>query len=280
MKRNGIDFFPFPTINSTALQFVEAKYKLRGVAIYVKILQKIFREEGYYFEISDDIILLFKQEIGVNDNIIPEVINECITRGLFDKSMYDKYSILTSDEIQKEYLNAVRKRKDIELKKEYLLPFAINFLKKAEESKKTAEEIKKTAEELNKGKESKTNKMKSTLINESDNTAVEPPCHSQLINEFKIATNKYVGDVTTIPLGVDMKLLTDKVKNSSFLMKAKNMTLKQCLNYYDKIIAGVYDNDEKTTNTNKANNVVITHTYSKDEMNSFYTNLDEINFDE
>lgn len=274
MKRNGIDFFPYPSINSTALKLLEAKFKLRGVAIYVKLLQKIFSEEGYYFEITDDVILLFKQEIGVNDNIIPEVINECIARGLFDKEMYDKYRILTSNEIQKEYLNAVRKRKDFEIKEEYRLPFATIFLKKAEEKQKTAEESEKTAEELNKGKESKIKGNKTTLIYESDNTAVEPPCHSQLIEEFKNATNKYVADVKTIPLGVDMELLTNKVKNSKFLMNAKNMTLKQCLKHYDKIIAGVYDNDAPKQNTTNTD-VILSHNYTKEELNSFYTNLDE-----
>lgn len=277
MERNGIDFFPYPSQNSTALKLVEAKYKLRGVAIYLKILQKIFNEEGYFMQISDDIILLFKQEIGVNDNIIPELINECIARGLFDKEMYERYKILTSDNIQKEYLNAVRKRKNFNIKEEYRLHFATNFLKTAEEKRKTAEEIKKTAEETDKGKESKEKKRKNTLINESEKTAVEPPCHSQQIKEFAESTNKYVGDVTTVPVGIDMQLLTKKVKESNFLMGAKNMTLKQCIKHYDKIIAGVYDNDKPKNKQN--NNVIITHDYDKEELDSYFTNLDDIKFD-
>lgn len=281
MKRNGIDFFPFPSSNSTALKLLEAKLKLRGVAIYIKLLQKIFSEEGYFYKISDDVILLLKQEIGVNDNIIPDVINECLTRGLFDKSMYEKYSILTSDEIQKEFLNAVRKRKNIEMKEEYRLLFARNFFKKAEEIEKTAEDLPKMAEEMNKGKESKVKENKVNDLEEGIkliDTTIDSPT---LINKFKNATNKYVGDVKTLPIGIDIDLLIQKVNNSDFLKNAPNFTLKQCLKNYDKIIAGVYDNDSRKINQNinvakKSSNE---RTYSSEELNSFFTNIDDIKFD-
>lgn len=279
MKFNGIDFFPFPSVNSTALKLLEAKYKLRGVAIYVKLLQKIFSEEGYYFQISDDVILLFKQEIGVNDNIIPEVIDECIARGIFDREMYEKHKILTSDEIQKEYINAVRKRKNFEIKEEYRLHFATIFMKKAEEKQKTAEEMAKTAEELDKGKESKVNEnIDNKVIEREESTSIvnktAEPFHSQ-INKFKQETGKYVSDVKVLPVGIDMDLLIDKVKKSAFLMKAKNLTLKHCLKLYDKIISGCYDNDIKQVHSSN-DNVVITHNYTEDELNSFFTNLDNL----
>lgn len=274
MERTGIDFFPFPSANSTALKLVEAKFKLRGIAIYLKLLQKIFNEEGYYFEISDDVILLLKQEMGVNDNIIPELIKECIARGLFNKEMYEKYSILTSDNIQKEYLNAVRKRKDFNIKEEYRLPFATKFLKTAEEKQKTAEEMEKTAEEIDKGKERKAKiNNKETSLKRSKETAEEPPCLTAIEN-FKKKTNKYVANVTTIPIGVDMELLTQKVLESDWLMSARNMNLKQCIKHYDEIINNNYANDKKrSTSTNEP---LITHTYTKEEANNFFTNLDEL----
>ena len=277
MERTGIDFFPFPSVNSTALKLMEAKYKLRGVAIYVKLLQKIFSEEGYYYQISDDVILLLKQEMGVNDNIIPEVINECIARGLFDKEMYEKYNILTSDNIQKEYLNAVRKRKNFNIKEEYRLPFATNFLKTAEEKQKMAVENGKTAEELNKGKESKPNlSNKETSLKRSKETADEPPSLSAIEN-FKKQTNKYVANVTEIPLGIDMELLTKKVLESDWLMQAQNMNLKQCLKHYDEIINNNYANDKrKQSNYQQKNDAVITHHYTEEEVSNLFTDLDKL----
>lgn len=274
MKFNGIDFFPFPSRNSTALQLLEAKFKLKGVAIYVKLLQKIFSEEGYFYKVSDDIILLLKQEFNLAcaDNIIQDLINECITRGIFDKFMYEKYNILTSDDIQREYLNAVRKRKKLELNKEFLLPFALNFIKRAEETQKTAED-------LEKGKERKENKKETTQVTEGyiNSLVSKNTDTSSLIDYFKNETNKYTADVTSIPIGVDMQKLTEKVKNSSFLMSANNMTLKQCLKCYDKIINGVYD-DDKPKVSNKPE-LVFKRNYSTKDLNSFFTNIDDIKFD-
>ena len=123
MERNGIDFFPYPASNPDALDFVEAKFRLRGIGVYIKILQKIFDKNGYYADMSDDAILLFNKQIGVNDSIVPDVIKECIKRGIFDKEMYEKYRIVTSEEKQKEYLIATRKRKDIKMKDEYLYAY-------------------------------------------------------------------------------------------------------------------------------------------------------------
>lgn len=315
MERTGIDFFPFPSANSTALKLVEAKFKLRGVAVYLKLLQKIFGEEGYYFEISDDVILLLKQEMGVNDNIIPELINECIARGLFDKEMYEKYSIITSDTIQKEYLNAVRKRKNFNIKEEFRLPFATKFLKTAEEKQKTAEENGKTAEEIDKGKERKGN-IKETSLKRSKETAETPPSHSQekrldtnlsntptsenlptkqrktstkaskstltaleqeQIRKFQEQTGKYVADVKKLPPNIDMDKLIAKVKQSEFLMHAHNMTLKNCLKHYSKILQGCYDN-AKPSSTKSASETVNTHAYTKEQLDSFFTNLDDWEF--
>ena len=288
MKRNGIDFFPFPSSNTTALQLFETKCKLRGVAIYLKLLQKIFYEEGYFYKISNDIILLINKEFGVNDDIVLDVINECLTRGLFDKSMYEKYNILTSDDIQKDYLNAVRKRKYIEIKEEYRLPFACNFFKKAEEIEKTAEDLLKMAEEMNKGEESKVKESKVINVEEGNNLlhSTNEQDFPTLIDKFKNATNKYVGDVKVIPIGVNIDLLIEKVNNSDFLKNAPNFTLKQCLKNYDKIIAGVYDNDSnRNRNLFKNNSAKPTaehhtneRTYTTEELNSFFTNIDDIKF--
>ena len=281
MKRNGIDFFPYPSLNNSALQLLEAKYKLKGIGVYVKLLQKIFSDEGYFYKISDDVILLLKQELNLQpaDNIIQDVIDECIARELFDKSKYVKYSILTSEEIQKEYLNAVRKRKNVDLVKNYLLPFATKFLKMAEKKQKTAEEIKKTAEDLDKGKESKGKENNINNTKEGDYTNIvtnTAPDFPSLIKKFEDATGKYTKDVKVLPIGIDMELLINKVKASDFLMRANNMSLKHCLLNYDKIISGFYDNDKPTA---QKVNLIHEHKYTTEELNSFFTNIDDIKFD-
>ena len=167
MKLQGIPYFPYPSANDDKLRFLEAKFRLKGTAIYLRLLQKIYSQNGYYYAISDKTISLLKMELNLSatDCIISEIIDFCLQEEIWSQEMYDKYNILTSEEIQKEYLNAVRKRKNIQLNQDYLLGFALQFCKSAEETQKTAEETQKTAEELNKEKKTKQNKKDSKLIN-------------------------------------------------------------------------------------------------------------------
>ena len=55
------------------------------------------------------------------ENIIDQVVNASIKRGIFDKELFDKYSILTSSGIQKRYLDVTYKRKEVEIIGAYLL---------------------------------------------------------------------------------------------------------------------------------------------------------------
>ena len=140
----------------------------------------------------------------------------------------------------------------------------------------------KTAEDLNKGKGKKEKKKENEVsyVEEENNKVHSTEDFTSLINKFKNATNKYTDDVHTLPLCIDMDLLINKINQSQFLKNANNFTLKICLENYDKIIAGVYDDSNKKQNINvSSKNLVHERTYSTDELNSLYTNPDSISFD-
>src|SRR5690606_20665012 len=59
--------------------------------------------------------------INVDINYLNEIINDCLKWGLFDENVYKKHKILTSRGIQKRYLEAVKRRKEIKIIKEYSL---------------------------------------------------------------------------------------------------------------------------------------------------------------
>lgn len=54
-------------------------------------------------------------------SLITEIVDRCLNNGIFDGQMYEKYSILTSARIQKQYFDVVKRREEIPVKKEYLL---------------------------------------------------------------------------------------------------------------------------------------------------------------
>lgn len=121
----GLDYFELDCHMEEKVRLIQAEFGLKGFAIVVKLYQKIYGELGYYCEWNEDSSLLFMSENGVSSreekNLIREIVAACIRRGIFSESIFNRYGVLTSEGVQKRYLNAVSRRENVELKKEYLL---------------------------------------------------------------------------------------------------------------------------------------------------------------
>lgn len=125
----GIPYFPLDCQLDNKFALIEAEFGLKGFAVVVKLLQRIYGQQGYYCEFTNEIELLFSREIGLSGNLVSEIVSAAIRRGIFDKDMFDKYQILTSVGIQERYLEAVSRRKNVEVKKQYLLLKCVNLPK-------------------------------------------------------------------------------------------------------------------------------------------------------
>lgn len=125
--KRGIDAFLFDVVDSEALEAIEAKFGLKGFAIVVKLLQYIFQRGGYYCEWNERVASLFVKRALAGDGIVREIVNSSLDEGIFDKGMYTRYKILTSEWIQERYALAVARRKGVELVDEYLLISAADF---------------------------------------------------------------------------------------------------------------------------------------------------------
>lgn len=145
MAKEGLDGFFLYCQLDEKFELIEAEFGLKGFAILIKLLQRIYGEHGYYCEFDSDISLLLaakwnvasssggadsshrqlpkaeKSSLGGCPNLIDQVVTASVRRGIFDKTMYERYGILTSAGIQKRYLTATRKRVSTVLKNEYLL---------------------------------------------------------------------------------------------------------------------------------------------------------------
>ncbi|MBQ2391853.1 MAG: DUF4373 domain-containing protein [Clostridia bacterium] len=119
--KNGVDYFPLDTNLDTKFDLIEAEFGLTGFAVVVKLFQKIYGEHGYYCEWTYEVALLFSRKIGEGYNAVSEIVSAAIKRGIFDKNLYEKYEILTSEGIQKRYFEAVNRRAQVEVKAQYLL---------------------------------------------------------------------------------------------------------------------------------------------------------------
>ena len=118
---NGINYFPLNVHLDDKFELIEAEFGLKGFAIVVKLFQKIYGQQGYYCEWTEDVALLFGKNVGLGGDAVSEIVRAAIKRGIFDSEVYDKYQILTSRGIQERYFEAVSRRKEVEVRKEYLL---------------------------------------------------------------------------------------------------------------------------------------------------------------
>jgi hypothetical protein len=122
-NKKGLDYFRLDTDISQdrKMELLEAEFGIKGFGILIKLLIRIYRDEGYFLKWDDDMRLLFANRVGISSSLVDEVINGAVRRGFFDKSVFDSFGILTSSSIQKRYFNAIKRRESIDLIKEYLL---------------------------------------------------------------------------------------------------------------------------------------------------------------
>lgn len=117
----GLDYFPLDVALDSKFELIEAEFGLTGFAVVVKLYQKIYGEQGYYCEWTEEVALLFGKRSGLGGNVVSEIVEASIKRGIFDRTQYERNHILTSSGIQKRYLEAVSRRKAVEVKEQYLL---------------------------------------------------------------------------------------------------------------------------------------------------------------
>ncbi len=121
----NLDYFPMDCQNNDSIKLIELKFGLKGFAIVTKLLQKIYGECGYYCEWNDKAKHLLTLECTAADGdfieLIDDVVTACLEDGIFSREMYEKYGILTSEQIQKNYFKSVSRRDLDAPKEEFLL---------------------------------------------------------------------------------------------------------------------------------------------------------------
>jgi len=124
INKEGLDYFSFDVnfFTDEKIEFISARFGIQGEIITIKLLCKIYRN-GYYLKWGEDECLLFSRSVGegITVELIDDVLRELLKRNFLDRKIFEKHKILTSRGIQKRYLNATKRRKEVTIFKEYLL---------------------------------------------------------------------------------------------------------------------------------------------------------------
>jgi len=123
--KEGIDYFPVKCATDTNIELVTAECGLKAYAVIFALLKKIYGEHGYYCEWQRESALLISSRMfGGGDkmfNRVNEIVNCCARWGVFSLEQLEENGILTSEEIQENFLFATRRRKTVKMKRAYLL---------------------------------------------------------------------------------------------------------------------------------------------------------------
>lgn len=125
----GITYFQLDTdfIDHKKIKLLFNEFNSDGIWIWLCIISRAYKGEGYYFDISndDDLMLFANDDCKKDAKLVRQVIDCCLRRRLFDQTLADRYKILTSDRMQEMYRHATYTRRKqgtlIVMYKEYLL---------------------------------------------------------------------------------------------------------------------------------------------------------------
>ena len=117
----GLEYFSLDVKMDDEVELIKAQHGMKGFGILITMFQTIYANEGYYYKWDKRNQLLFSNKVSDDRKTVVSIINDCINWDIFNKEMYEKHNILTSKRIQKQYINATYKRKEVKLIEEFLL---------------------------------------------------------------------------------------------------------------------------------------------------------------
>lgn len=281
-----IDILSFRPHNLTLSPVEEMLIQHHGVAFFGvrDVLEILINGDGvYYLRWTDEVRSLVAVKCHISEGRVSEILKEMIRRDYYDRTIFEKYKVLTNSETQEWFIGATKRRKKVVLIKEFLSSSVIsklgeNVVFKQEIVNKNEQRKGKQEIQLN----NNTNLNLTTSNKEKKKGQPVPPSELQkLIDKFKtVFPDRYTDDVVCILANVDMDLLISKIKESSFL-KGNHWRLVSCLKNYDKIINNVYADDKKERTIylrNKEPNpaAIKGHNLSDEQLDSLFDDLNEI----
>ena len=121
-EKSGIDYFPHDVDLSSdqKVEYIEAIYGLAGYAIYVKLLERIYRD-GYFLYFGKMQRLIFANKYNLNPEELDKMVMDFIEIGLFNDTLYFTFDIITSKGLQERYIKCTERRKYREIIKYLIL---------------------------------------------------------------------------------------------------------------------------------------------------------------
>ena len=119
--KSKLDYFPIYCDHNESIEYLISRFGYEGYGIYISLLKRIYGEHGYYIIWNERSEYIFSNIGSIDTAKTKEIVNCLLDEGVFDREIYEKHSVLTSKEVQENYLYAVSKRKNISIDERFRL---------------------------------------------------------------------------------------------------------------------------------------------------------------
>lgn len=241
--KQGLEYFPMDVDADTdeKVEYLTAKCGFMAFGVYVHLLMKIYKN-GYFLEWSDRTLYVTAKRLAIPADDLKKIIDGCIEAELFDAEIFNKFSVLTSQSIQKRYLAATEKRKGASIGQYFLLD--VNSEITAVNSEKTIVNSEITAVNSELSTQSKVKESKVNKENKKEKQTTPKKSFAEnvtmTVEEYEKLKERFNGNEIAVKKCID---ILDNYKGS------KGATYK---NDYRAILSWVVDKYEKENPSNKS----------------------------
>ena len=121
--KEGLDYYP---LNADFMSDIKVRRLIRSfgsksIGVVIALLGMIYGDKGYYILLNDDVAFIISEQTLEDEELVNQIINKLIEIEFFDKNLYEKHRVLTSKGIQKRFISATERRKDVNLITKYNL---------------------------------------------------------------------------------------------------------------------------------------------------------------
>lgn len=122
-QKEGLDYFPLDVdfLQDIKVKKIKRAQGIQSIAVLICLLCNIYKDAGYYILWDEDMCFLVSDEVGTNEALVQETVMKAVQVGLFDKSMFETYNILTSEGIQERYKKASERRQSVNINPSYCI---------------------------------------------------------------------------------------------------------------------------------------------------------------
>lgn len=112
--KTGLEYFPFEFkfFRDKDIKRLKGEFGAKGIVVLLFVWRAVYEDEGYFLRWEDDDCFYMSEDIGCGctPDLVREVIQRCVKCGIFDQTVFNMFSVLTSRKIQLNFQQVSKSR--------------------------------------------------------------------------------------------------------------------------------------------------------------------------